>query len=140
ISVPKISVTEYRDFSSKKNNIRFSKNRLIVPCKRSNPMANKLPAQKFFQCGITIAHPAHIFMYLFSTLFVSHCASLQLSRYRPINCEAFDFRYKILALFSIRQTFSLLSHAVFMQSRYMKSSFSESIASQSMRRTGQYHS
>lgn len=139
ISVPKISVTEYRDFPSKKCNIWFSENRLIVSCKRSKPLANKLLAQKFLQRGITIAHPAHIFMYLPFTFFASHCASLQPSRYRPINREAFDISCRISTLLFYKADFLSSCHVAVLQFRCMKSSPSERIASQAGRRKRSMH-
>lgn len=120
ISMPKIPITEYCDFPSKKCNIRFSENGLIVSRKSSKALANKFLAQEFLQRGITIAHSAHIFMYLLFTLLASHCASLQPSRYRPISSEVFDIHYKISALLSYKIEFFLPCYVALLQSHCSK--------------------
>lgn len=73
------------------------------------------------------------------TLFASHCASLQPSRYRPINREAFDISYRISALLFYKTGFFSPCHVAVLQSHCMKSSLSERIAFQAGRRKRSMH-
>ena len=73
--MPEVTVTKNSNLPGDKGYIGFSKNRFIIPCESSNTMAVQLLTKQLFKCCIAIAHPAHIILYLFFTLFSSHSAS-----------------------------------------------------------------